>query len=693
VRKIIWVAMFVLFFQNIALAVDLNGRLGIGPSLLSFTDGNGLATSEQILNGYLRLTMPLETTNARLAVFLKSEEKLLVTPYRESQMRVDFTQELGDRADRPASYNIYGLISRYDDKVFNYADNVSNRFGGKLHSSPIERLNLNLGIDRYRRDVSQDENGFDTQNINFGYDYEFLNRDMMDGSLVLFQQNHKTDTFNYNENRFNLGYKHLFSSDRDLKLRWNYDQLRYSLTGMRTSDLNENKLSAVWSSSMLAGWYKIHGYFKQDAFPNSSVNNYNVFNIGLVLNRDITGRSGNVQNSHDFTYYSYKDPTPKHFDYTWNFIRNKPWKQSLNMYFDNTVYIRHFQNTSAVKMQSFYDEQFSAGVTYARWANWFVKVGPLVGIRIWDDPGRNSNLNPDDNGLFKNPLNYFICGLKGNADIDTGPDSGISLGIVFRNFINFMATPEKTGNEELILDARYKQKIAPSWFLTATANIGQQINDLGTQSSGEYYRNIMISFEYLFGKESALGDEDILWNQSGDSKKPGIQPDSVMDDTKDLMGRLELLEERFNVYYDYYMRVVQQGAGIFANAASPVTSSPDFADKIDIALAYSFVQAEKKLASLDNLLPDVDIMEARLKDYNEKDAVSAAARQKLEAVKKALFGPDGLAGKFEQMRNMARQFNLTEEQLHLRADGTPDDLQPEFANNLVGTAGEVNGTQ
>ncbi|MFH1239540.1 MAG: hypothetical protein V1653_05440, partial [bacterium] len=130
-RRIVWTIVFVSFFQNAALAVDLSGRLGIGPALLSFTDGAGTARSDQILNGYLKLTLPFKSTDARLTTFLSSEEKLLITPYCESEIGVDFTQELGDKPERPASYNIYVLISQDDDRVFNYADNYNNRFGGK----------------------------------------------------------------------------------------------------------------------------------------------------------------------------------------------------------------------------------------------------------------------------------------------------------------------------------------------------------------------------------------------------------------------------------------------------------------------------------------------------------------------------------------------------------------------------------
>ncbi|MFH1239526.1 MAG: hypothetical protein V1653_05370, partial [bacterium] len=656
-RKIVWAIVFVSFFQNAALAVDLSGRLGIGPSLLSFTDGTGRAESEQILNGYLRFTMPFESTKSRLMTFLKSEEKLVITPYRESEARVDFTQELGDKPERPASYNIYGLLSRYDDKVFNYADNGTNRFGGKLQSSPIEQLNLVLGIDRYHRAVSEDKNGFDTQSINFGYDYEFLSKeDTLDGSLTMFQQNHKTDTFDYGQNKFNLGYKHLFSRDTDLKLRWDYDQVRYNLTGMKGADLNQNKLSAAWSAAGLNRWYKIYGYFKQDSFPNAGAINYNTFNIGLLLNRDVIDRDGDVRNRHDFTYYAYKDPAPKYFDYSWNFIRNKPWEKSLNMYFDNTVYIRRFQNTATVKRQSFYDDQFSAGVTYACWEHGFLQAGPLVGVRLWDDPNRGTNANPDDNNLFKNPLNYYIYGVKGNANLEMGPDSEISLGVVYRNFVNCTAKPRQTGNEELILDARYTQKIAPDWFLTATTNVGQQINDLGNQSSGQYYRNIMVRFEYLFGLNPTSGDNDVAQAQAKDLKRAEIQSagqtEQVLDEAEDLIGHLALLEQRFMIYYDYFMRVVQQGAGIFAPAASPVSSSPTFAAQIDTALAYSFVQAEKKLAVLDSFLVNIDIVETALKDYNQKDDRYTKAIKKLQTVKRAVFGSDGLADKFGEMQSM-----------------------------------------
>jgi hypothetical protein len=62
-------------------------------------------------------------------------------------------------------------------------------------------------------------------------------------------------------------------------------------------------------------------------------------------------------------------------------------------------------------------------------------------------------------------------------------------------------------------------------------------------------------------------------------------------------------------------------------------------------------------------------------------------------MKQQLFGPRGLKSKFTEMRKWVRQFNFTEEHLHFHADPVPDDLEPVFAINLIGTDGEQPGTQ
>ncbi len=186
-------------------------------------------------------------------------------------------------------------------------------------------------------------------------------------------------------------------------------------------------------------------------------------------------------------------------------------------------------------------------------------------------------------------------------------------------------------------------------------------------------RDIYFESNYVSGIDFTLGekDEETL-NQ-------------ILGSVQGLTREMNKLNKQFSLYYNHFIRIARTGQGITSNAGVGVGTTG-----ICRALSYSFVQAQKKLGKLNSLSADIQMLEMNLKGFDSAENVRLAeALKQFNAVKDAVLGPNGFAEKFREMREQVRRNNCTEEHLHFHADGVPDDLRPEFANNLIGTEGEI----
>ena len=96
-------------------------------------------------------------------------------------------------------------------------------------------------------------------------------------------------------------------------------------------------------------------------------------------------------------------------------------------------------------------------------------------------------------------MNYYVYGVKADAQLYIDTDKELTFSTAYRKFVNWAARGnDQEGNEELILDADYTQRLSAEWLVNVTVEMSQQMNDTGVASSGIYLRNVMVRFDYLF---------------------------------------------------------------------------------------------------------------------------------------------------------------------------------------------------
>lgn len=480
--------------------LDLIGTIGFGPALLSYTDGAGRAYKSTAVNVDLKSYIPF--SRSRLDLVVRSEQKLLITPYREDEFGVNYTQVLPQRYKQDTCYSVYGNMGRYSDQVFDLANHRSTRFGANVLFAPVEHCNVLGGIEVYARDVKAPSSGYGTQTLSLTGDYTLQNHDLIDSALRLVTFNHQTAAFDHRQAHLAAGWNRQLSPNRKIRAQWNYDQVQSDVSG--AMDLRRHKIAAWYNSSAGSKSIQYRGYGTVLQYPNASNADYKALNLGcLTSSSNAGGTKGVNTHSMDFTYHMYQSPAPGYLDYSWVYMRTLPQRLNLSKYIDNTLFVRRFQNTATVKYQHFYDDQVGCGILYSDFFKGSVKAGILTGFRFFDDPNASTNANPDDDGLLNNPLSYVLYGLRASGTYYFSLKCRLDLEATYKEIVNWRAQPNHTSSDEFIFNGTYSLRLTRVCTFLMNAGIGQQVNDLGPAASGQYYRSISTLVTYSFDRSGA----------------------------------------------------------------------------------------------------------------------------------------------------------------------------------------------
>ncbi len=500
-KYITWILAFLIGFHGIAFGLGdilIDGSIGLGPTLLSSTDDGGSAWDSQSLNSKIHTYCPFKSS--RLSTKFYSEKKLSFTPYRTTVFSMDYSHDPLDIMGRAISYDIYTDFDRFTEQnIYNQFNTQTSRFGGNVRFSPLDNMNLKLNIDLLSRNMDMENNNYSTKALDISGDYAMKNKDMLDYGIRLRNYNHDDKVQDFGETVLMFGWNRPLDIKTDLSIKWDYDRYRYDDRG-DAKDFDQHKVSGSWMKHLSMRSANIYGYIEKESYPHipsiAVSSAYTAFNIGVILKKDLNDNGSTKKNQHDFTHFNYKDSANNdYFNYIWKHSRSKPLKESSDFYYDNRFLVRHFSGDT---LQDFYDDQFSAGLTYSNWEKGYLNTGPLVGLRLVDDPKGGS--------YFSNPKSFMYYGLRADGNFYPEAESELYFAVEYRMFANLetvQGANSKTGNEEVSINADYSRRLAGNWKLIAGVEIGEQINDNGAASTGNNYRNFTVLVEYMF--DVALG--------------------------------------------------------------------------------------------------------------------------------------------------------------------------------------------
>lgn len=176
--------------------------------------------------------------------------------------------------------------------------------------------------------------------------------------------------------------------------------------------------------------------------------------------------------------------------------------------------------------------------------------------------------------------------------------------------------------------------------------------------------------------------------------EPVQDADAAVVNAQNSLARISELYTAFSRYYGYFTRMTLHGSAITSPAGGAAASPVVFGGQMARVLAYPFVQAQKKSASLLAMQNEFTVVEDNLRSFPfDGSPQLQRLRGRVAELKESIYGSEGVASRFADMQQSLWEYGCTEEQLHASADGMPDDLDPSFATNILGTDGMTPATR
>ncbi len=505
-RKFFIVLASLIFIATLSRPVyaelHLNGTASGALTRYSYTDAYGVANSITPLNLGLNAYMPF--AQERLLNFnLMTEETQLVTPVRENQGGIGFTQGLmpifGKQGQLKLGYN----FRNYNDKINTETDFNSHNLALISNLNLTDTFNLRFNYNFYNKKADDDPRSYKDNNLRLGTDFKLRNmRDTLNIDYDYFSQEAETKTSSFKWNTLKGLYTYDLGGSDNLEGSLHWRNVKYDAIA-QGNDRKEMEIGAAYNTVSASGTARWNGSIYNESYPNTDTNNFSLYEFGyrnFVLSPKKWRTAGNY---HKINIFNPKEDTANgYLEWFWGLDRHTAMVGTRSMYLENSLKLKRWSNSDEVvsKGQDFLEDIVHGGWEWSSYSYGSFSVGPQLGHRLYRDPNADSNAVDTDDSMFKNPANFLLYGIRISSGLVVTREVRINIAYNYRMFLYYKAQPEKFTTELSDVRLQYRQEVTNFLDLSCDISYADNVNDNGLASIGVSQMFAQVQLVYKFNR-------------------------------------------------------------------------------------------------------------------------------------------------------------------------------------------------